>query len=262
MDIPALLRLAREAGDAILSVYDRGGAVETKADGSPLTEADRLSHDLIAEGLRRLFPDIPVISEEGKDVSYEERKSWERFWLVDPLDGTKEFLKHNGEFTVNIALIEGSQPVLGVIYAPALEELYYGDTRSGAFKQAGGDGQPERAIGVHPAGGEGALRVVGSRSHSAAEEKEFLSQFSVAETLAVGSSLKFCFVSEGKADLYYRHGHTWEWDTAAGHALARAAGAQVYGLTYNKENLLNDGFLVSAFPFDSAVHALPPGIEG
>ena len=252
LDTDALRALARRAGAAILEVYNRPDfGVETKEDNSPLTEADRRSHEVIDAGLRALTPDIPILSEEGRDIPYAERQQWQRFWLVDPLDGTKEFIKRNGEFTVNIALIDRGRPVLGVIYAPALDILYFGELGSEAWKQdAAGAVTPLRVR--QPAQGEGHA-VVKSRSHPSGELAAFLETIEVADSVPVGSSLKFCVVAEGRATLYPRFGPTMEWDTGAGQAIVEAAGGRVVTvedrnqpLPYNKENLLNGFFIVSA----------------
>ena len=244
-----VIDLAREAGDAILSVYNGPDFdVEAKADDSPLTAADRASHRVIETGLGRLTPEIPLLSEEGRDIPYDERRHWDRFWLVDPLDGTKEFIKRNGEFTVNIALIEGGRPVWGVIVAPALETIYVGVVGHGAWMQRGGGSRQPLQVRA-PASGQGHA-VVKSRSHPSGELAEFLETIQVEDSVPVGSSLKFCAVAEGRATLYPRFGPTMEWDTAAGQAIVEAAGGQVVlssdtrqPLRYNKESLLNPFFI-------------------
>lgn len=247
-DIDKVIRIARTAGAAIMAIYDGDHAVEFKQDNSPLTAADKASHDAIVAGLHECFPGVPVLSEEGRDVSYGVRGRWDRFWLVDPLDGTKEFIKRNGEFTVNIALIEGNAAVMGVVYVPVQDRLYCGIVGEGAFVQQGtGDTVPIR---VRPADHEAGLTVVMSRSHPSPELEDFLGAIKVADALPVGSSLKLCVVAEGKADLYPRLGPTMEWDTAAGQAVVEAAGGRVRTIAgtllhYNKENLLNPYFVVS-----------------
>lgn len=243
-----IVSLAERAGDEIMKVYSRDFSVEYKEDSSPLTEADKASHAVIEAGLAALDPSVPIISEEGAPIPWEKRKSYKRFWLVDPLDGTKEFIKRNGEFTVNIALIEGDTPVLGVIYVPVRGVLYYGEKGTGAFRQARG-GAPEKLERKLLEPGS-PVRAVVSRSHQSAEAEEFLKAYDVSGTVEAGSSLKFCLVAEDKADLYPRFGPTCEWDTAAGHAIAEAAGCSVTTLDagplrYNKENPLNPGFVVS-----------------
>lgn len=248
-DIHEICALAKEAGAAIMAVYDSPFAVEMKEDKSPLTAADRASHEVIEAGLLALHPEIPVLSEEGKGIPYEERAEWRRFWLVDPLDGTKEFIKRNGEFTVNIALIEEGVPVAGVVYLPARERLYWGVSGEGAWLEESGS----EAVRIHtrrlPAGA--GLTVVQSRSHPSPELDDYLKGINVAASVSVGSSLKFCVVAEGKADLYPRLGPTMEWDTAAGQAVVECAGGKVIDLanrrlTYNKQSLLNGYFVVSA----------------
>ena len=217
--------------------------VETKADHSPLTLADKASHEMIQKELNGLYPEIPLLSEEGETIPYSERKSWPVFWLVDPLDGTKEFIRRNGEFTVNIALIEQHRPVLGVMYAPALGVLYFAQKEKGAFKQFSWNSPVNIRVDPKPQNG---LVAVKSRSHASDEEEAFFNRYEISDSVSVGSALKFCMVAEGRAHVYYRHGPTWEWDTAAGHVIAECAGASVYHLEYNKENLLNSSFLVSS----------------
>lgn len=230
-----------------MEIYNGEITVEIKDDKSPLTAADKASHAVIVAGLQELTPDIPVLSEEGKDIPYEVRRNWRRFWLVDPLDGTKEFIKRNGEFTVNIALIEGQESVLGVVYVPAQDKMFWGGRGQGAWCR---EGQGEAvAIQVRKADPEKGLTVVMSRSHPSPELEEYLKDIKVADALPVGSSLKLCAVAEGRADLYPRLGPTMEWDTAAGHAVVEGAGGTVktpegMPLLYNKENLLNPFFIV------------------
>jgi len=239
--------IAKDAGAAIMEFYNGDFEIELKGDDSPLTCADKASHKVIVAVLQKHFPDIPILSEEGKDISYDERKNWQRFWLVDPLDGTKEFIKRNGEFTVNIALIENQAPVAGVVYVPAQDKLYWGCKQEGAWTKMGAE--PQRKISVKKPDLEKGLTVVMSRSHPSPELEEYLKEIRVAEALPVGSSLKLCTVAEGRADLYPRLGPTMEWDTAAGHAVVVAAGGSVKTsdgevLSYNKKNLLNPYFIV------------------
>ncbi|SEP07063.1 3'(2'),5'-bisphosphate nucleotidase CysQ [Aquisalimonas asiatica] len=250
-DFETVVAIARRAGDAILAVYNGPDFdVETKDDDSPLTAADRAAHAIIDRELRALTPEIPVLSEEGADVPAAKRQQWPRFWLVDPLDGTKEFIKRNGEFTVNIALVEGGRPVWGVIHAPALDTTYGGGVGSGAWKQTGADGAREPLAVRTPDDGHA---VVKSRSHPSGELAAFLERITVADEVPVGSSLKFCVVAEGRATLYPRFGPTMEWDTGAGQAIVEAAGGRVVmaedettPLTYNKDDLRNGFFIVSA----------------
>jgi 3'(2'), 5'-bisphosphate nucleotidase len=245
-----VIEIARRAGAAILEVYESGDvAVANKADTSPLTQADLRSHQTIVDGLHALTPELPVLSEESATLDFSERAHWSRYWLVDPLDGTREFLSRNGEFTVNIALIDGHDPVLGVVYAPARQLLYYGIPGSGAFR-AHAD-EPASAIVVkrHAAS---PIRIVGSRSHRGNSLDSLLAHLGSHQLIAVGSSLKLCMVAEGSADLYPRLGATSEWDTAAAHAVVLAAGGYVTSttgapLTYNsRPELLNPHFLVYA----------------
>lgn len=249
IEIKHILEIAKLAGKEILQIYNDESlfnVVDFKADNSPLTLADKKSHEVIARNIDDLYPHIPLLSEEGKDIPYDIRKYWSEFWLVDPLDGTKEFIKRNGEFTVNIALIEEGYPVLGVIYAPVLDTFYYAVTNEGSFKINGGQRTHLKVTNKK----KEALTAVRSRSHASVEEEEIFKKYKVTEFTSVGSSLKFCMVAEGKADIYYRHGPTMEWDTGAGQAIVENAGFQVMNMktgerfSYNKESLLNPGFLV------------------
>lgn len=250
IDYQTVCAIAKQAGAEIMKIYgEEDFSVELKDDQSPMTAADKASHEVIERELTKHFPDIPILSEEGADISYEQRKNWQRFWLVDPLDGTKEFIKRNGEFTVNIALIENQHPVFGVVYVPAQDKLYWGDTENGAWVQEG-QSAPYQINVIEPDHNQG-LTVVMSRSHPSPELEAYLKDIKVKEALPVGSSLKLCVVAEGKADLYPRLGPTMEWDTAAGHAVVVAAGGFVKTqedepLIYNKENLLNSFFVVSS----------------
>ncbi|MBM0104211.1 3'(2'),5'-bisphosphate nucleotidase CysQ [Steroidobacter sp. S1-65] len=245
--LTAAVKLAHRAGDAILSVYSEQFDVTHKTDRSPLTVADLRSHDIISRGLRDLTPDVPVLSEEASDISYEQRRQWSRYWLVDPLDGTKEFVSRNGEFTVNIALIENHAPVLGVVHVPVTNTTYTGAVGLGAFRQINGE-RPEAIRVQAPAASP--LRIVGSRSHRGDSLDKYLPTLAPYELIAVGSSLKFCLVAEGSADFYPRFGPTSEWDTAAAQAVVEAAGGAVVKTTgeplrYNtKPDLLNPHFLV------------------
>lgn len=242
-----LVALARQAGDAILEVYATDFDVQAKDDDSPLTQADMASHRVIDAGLRALTPDIPVISEESGLPDFAERSQWSRYWLIDPLDGTKEFVKRNGEFTVNIALIENHRPVLGIVHVPVQNKTYTGCEGAGStVSVADGDPQP---IQVAPASGR-PVRVVGSRSHRGASLDAYLEALGEFEMLPMGSSLKFCVVAEGEADIYPRLGPTSEWDTAAAQAVVEQAGGAVVELdgtplAYNaKADILNPFFLV------------------
>ncbi len=251
--IERLIETAKKAGDRIMDFYSAPIEVELKADNSPLTLADSAAHQIILQDLKRFFPELPVISEEQKNLDYEIRKNWDRTWMVDPLDGTKEFIRKNGEFTVNIALIEDGRPVFGIVYLPAKKQLYYGMEGKGAFYRTG---DAEHKINVNPPEKGGKLILAGSRSHQSPEIEKFIERqkknFSEVELLPAGSALKFCLVAEGNVHAYPRLGPTMEWDTAAGHAIVNAAGGWVLNfetgeeLTYNKDNLLNPGFIATA----------------
>ena len=245
-----IVQISRTAGAAIMEIYRREDFGETsKADNSPLTLADLAAHKSIVAALSKLAPAYPILSEEDANIPYAERSKWTCYWLVDPLDGTKEFLKRNGEFTVNIALIENGIPVLGVVYAPVLDVCYSAARGSGAFVQrAASPAQAIKAI-VHTAGA--AIKVVASRSHSDERTTALLKKLGDHECISMGSSLKLCLVAEAAAHFYPRLGPTMEWDTAAADAVVREAGGMVcdmaeHELRYNKEDLHNPEFLVLA----------------
>lgn len=240
--VGAVVEVARRAGAAILDVYASGESfVRAKPDDSPLTVADLRAHELIASALARIAPGVPVLSEEGAEVPWTRRRGWRRHWLVDPLDGTREFLSRNGEFTVNIALIEDTRPIFGVVHVPVRARSYWGMPGRGAWV----DGTP---IHVRPVPAS-PLRIVGSRSHRGDTLDAFLARIGAHEFVPCGSSLKFCVVAEGAADLYPRLGPTNEWDTAAGHAVLEGAGGSVSTLdgaplAYNERpGLLNPSFI-------------------
>jgi len=244
----AVAEITREAGAGILEVYESGDfEVLKKSDDSPLTRADTLSHNLIVSRLAKLTPEIPVISEEGAGIDYGQRRDWSRFYLVDPLDGTKSFINRNAEFTVNIALLENGIPVLGAIYAPVAGDFYFSCKGEGAYKVTGTD-EPEKITVASPKE-PGDLIAVISKSHRTSEQDAFMESGLVSEFIPSGSSLKFCLVAEGRADIYPRFGPLWEWDTAAGHAILREAGGRVVDLsgsheiTYNKKDLLHKGLI-------------------
>lgn len=253
INIEEINRIAREAGKAVLEVYGTEFSVDVKEDKSPLTEADRCSNAVIVSSLEKQYPEIPIISEETRAVTYPERKDWEYFWLVDPLDGTKEFIKRNGEFTVNIALVRGRTPVMGVVFQPVGDHLYYAVEGQGAWKSSGGAAAQRLSGGAHFSV-KSQVTVVASRSHLTDEVRQFVSDLEAqgkkVEFISAGSSLKLCLVAEGTADVYPRLGPTMEWDTAAAHAVAIESGRRVleHGtnreLLYNKENLLNPFFIV------------------
>lgn len=245
--LETVTRLAREAGSATMEYYDGAvpAGVRQKADSSPVTLADEAAHDILVEGLLELEPDTPVISEEGEAPGFEGRRMWRRFWLVDPLDGTKEFIKRRAEFTVNVALIEDGEPVLGVVLAPALDLLYWAVKGMGSWRQEKG-GPPERIYSSPPLPGE-PLTVVESLSHPAPELEEYLRNLPVARRVKAGSSLKFCWVADGRADIYPRLGPTMEWDVAAGDCIYRQSGRdgeRSSPLTYNKPELRNPSFVI------------------
>jgi 3'(2'), 5'-bisphosphate nucleotidase len=243
----AVTGLTREAGCATMKYYD--GTVEAgvreKEDRSPVTLADEVAHGILVEGLRRIDPATPVLSEEAEAVSFEIRRGWRRFWLVDPLDGTKEFIKRRAEFTVNVALIEDGEPVLGVVMAPALDLLYWAVKGGGAWREGNG-GSAERIYSSAPAAGT-PLTVVESLSHPSPELEEYLQAIPVGRRVKAGSSLKFCWVAEGRADIYPRLGPTMEWDVAAGDCIYRQSGRKgerPSPLTYNKPDLRNTSFVI------------------
>jgi len=246
-----LLPLVARAGEEIMRVYASSFEVEQKDDDSPLTQADLASHRTLLAGLRALTPDVPVISEESSPPSYEVRRSWPRYWLVDPLDGTKEFVSRNGEFTVNVALIEGGRPVLGVVGVPALNRTFVGSVpeRHAECRSSAGVAR----LHTRPLEPERPLVVVASRSHGGDRLEAFIAalreRFAVVERTPMGSSLKLCILAEGRADLYPRLGPTSEWDIAAAQAVLEAAGGAVWTfdrrpLGYNeKESFLNPEFV-------------------
>ena len=248
----AAAAIAREAAQRIMEVYATDFEVRNKTDRSPLTRADMASHEVICSGLAGLTPDIPVLSEEAAHFPYSTRKTWDQYWLVDPLDGTREFIKRNGEFTVNIALIRDNYPVLGIIYIPVNDVCYYAANNEGAYKRR--KGEPDLRLRTKTSRAD-SLVVAGSRSHGNIRQQEFFKKMGDGvETIAIGSSQKFCLVAEGTADIYARFGPTSEWDTAAGQCIVEEAGGRVTDtgfsrLRYNaKDSLLNPDFLVFADP--------------
>ena len=260
--IEDLKNISLEAGRAILDVYNSDDfQVQDKDDKSPLTAADLASHNVIVKGLEtlnsKLGEDIPVLSEESAKQGYYIRKVWKRFWLVDPLDGTKEFIKRNGEFTVNIALIEEQNPVLGFVYVPVKDELYYGIVPGKtAVKLESSGTDKSKAVELKPEASEALVRIVASKSHLNDDTKKVIdavtAKYPENSFLSAGSSLKLCLVAEGKADFYPRYAPTMEWDTAAADAVCRSAGCEVMdaglhkALIYNKENQLNPYFYVTS----------------
>jgi len=248
INIDDIIAIAQKAGNVIMEIYTKDFTVEYKDDKSPLTEADTKANAVIVEGLSALAVSFPILSEEGKTIPYDERKNWEYFWMVDPLDGTKEFIKKNGEFTVNIALIHKNTPILGVVYAPALGEMYWSKQGEGAFKNKvrlplKTNNAPEKSV-----------TVVASKSHLSDETVNFIDNVKASSESLIfvskGSSLKLCMVAEGSADIYPRLAPTMEWDTAAADAIVQGAGKTVYqyqsniAVKYNKKELLNPWFVV------------------
>lgn len=269
VSINSILTISYKAGQEIIEVYHSEFAVENKEDKSPLTLADKKSHEMIESELKKQYPDIPILSEEGKSIPYEERAKWEYFWLVDPLDGTKEFVKRNGEFTVNIALIHNGYPVLGVIYAPILDTVYVAKQNVGSYKLTDvkehlnykKDEQLLNVANKLPNVRNNEKKsVVASRSHMSKETEEYIEKikntFGEIDITSAGSSLKLCLVAEGAADVYPRFAPTMEWDTGAGQAIVEQAGGSVLNtetnerLQYNKENLLNPWFIVKKQDFN------------
>lgn len=259
-NLETAIKASLQAGEEIMKVYNVSIEVEYKDDKSPLTQADKNANEVINSYLKQT--NIPVISEENKQIAYEDRKDWDTCWIVDPVDGTKEFIKRNGEFTVNIALVKNQRPVLGVIYVPAIKTIYFANVATKeAFKSELSSHNTSvnevrtKAVELQPKQEGNIIQVVGSRSHMSPETLEFMETLKdegkEVEVVSKGSSLKFCLVAEGNADVYPRFAPTMEWDTAAGQAICNAVGIQVIsqetnkGLLYNKENLLNPWFLVS-----------------
>ena len=250
--LPAVTGLAREAGEKILAIYDTEFAVEQKGDDSPLTAADLASHGALCAGLAALTPDLPVFSEEAADIPFATRSGWRRYWLIDPLDGTREFVKRNGEFTVNIALIDDHRPILGVVHIPVKGVTYFAARGQGAFRQH--TGRAAEVIRTRKPRA-GVLVLAGSRSHATERQNRFLEILgSATELRSIGSSLKFCLVAEGGVDLYPRFGPTSEWDTAAAHCIVQEAGGIVTDLEYRpleynrKESVINPDFLAIGDP--------------
>ena len=257
IDIQDIVKIAKDAGKAIMKIYNQEFDVEYKTDSSPLTIADKKANEIIVTALNQLSvnsfleKNIPIISEEGRSVPYDERKNWEYFWLIDPLDGTKEFVKKNGEFTINIALINKETPVLGVVYSPVLNVCYWAKRDEGAFKN--GEKLPLKTKEKRDV-----YKIVASRSHMSNETKDFIEAIDTDKEkviISIGSSLKICLVAEGEANIYPRLGPTMEWDTAAAHAIVNESDGLFnkyidngvrQQLVYNKKNLLNDWFVVKS----------------
>lgn len=254
IDIQKINSIAKKAGDRIMRIYQQDFKIEFKNDNSPLTKADIQSNEIIVNNLKSLYPDIPILSEENKEIPYKIRKNWEYFWLIDPLDGTKEFVKKNGEFTVNIALIYKSLPVLGVVYAPTLNLLYYAQKDRGAFKQE--KNKKPRRLPIYKHTNNDTLKVIVSKSHYNQQTKDFVNNLKnqykkTIEFIRIGSSLKLCLIAEGKADIYPRLAPTMEWDIAAGQAIVEESKGKIIkyktkeSIRYNKQNLLNPYFITT-----------------
>tara|TARA_Y100000588_G_C14279772_1_gene936347 strand:- start:10270 stop:11094 length:825 start_codon:yes stop_codon:yes gene_type:complete len=245
--IEEVVKLSRDAGESILAIYnDSNLDFNFKEDNTPLTSADIASNNVIVKGLKKITPELPILSEEGSDIPYSIRSKWDQYWLIDPLDGTKEFLKRNGEFTVNIALIKNGRPILGVIYVPVNNEIFYGYKDGGSFYEKGKNSAKKIEVANDY---QGPIRIVSSRSHTNKQLISFIKNIKNKKVLSIGSSLKFCLIASGKADIYPRFGPTSEWDTAAGDAIVKFAGGSIMTekkeeLIYNqKESLLNPNFI-------------------
>ena len=246
--ISSTVEITKEAGEAITEIYNSDFAYQLKKDLSPITAADKLSHNIITERLKTLTPEIPILSEENCDIPYKIRSQWTQYWLVDPLDGTKEFIKKNGEFTVNIALIENNNPIFGIIHIPVTNETYWGSQVNGSFYSNKNNDVERISVSDNH---QNPMRIVASRSHPSEMLNSLLEKLVDYEIIEVGSSIKFCHIASGQADCYPRFGPTSEWDTAAGEAIVRYAGCHVVttngnSIRYNlKENYLNPNFIVS-----------------
>lgn len=249
IDVQDIVMIAKEAGDAIMQIYKCDFKVRYKQDNSPLTLADKKANEIIERGLNKLLINFPILSEESKEITYKERKHWDYFWLVDPLDGTKEFIKKNDEFTVNIALIYKNTPVLGVVYVPALDVCYWAKQDEGAFKN-------NKKLPLKTERQKETYKIAASRSHISNETQAFINAIDInkqKELILIGSSLKICLVAEGEVDIYPRLGLTMEWDTGAAHAIIKESkmslmeyskNGDVQEFKYNKPSLLNNPFIV------------------
>ena len=246
--IIATIEIAKEAGEAISQIYNSDFDYQIKRDLSPITAADRLSHKIITKRLKILTPEIPILSEENCDIPFKVRAQWADYWLVDPLDGTKEFINNNGEFTVNIALIKNNAPILGIIHIPISHETYWGSKNKGSFYLNANDAEVNISVSNNQ---QNPIRIVASRSHPSDMLNDILEKIIDYEIIELGSSIKFCHIASGQADCYPRFGPTSEWDVAAGEAIVRSAGGNIVTLSgssmnYNtKEDYLNPNFIVS-----------------
>ena len=245
--IKKLIKISKNAGDAIMDIYESEFDVNFKSDQSPLTKADILSNKIICQSLKKITPDVPILSEESSTIPYHERSKWNQYWLIDPLDGTKEFIKKNGEFTTNIALIYKNRPIFGMIHVPVSNEIFWGSKEMGSYHINGSSLSNKKKISVSQKTNDN-LRIVSSRSHPSGDLKRLLDKLENFELVSIGSSLKFCLIAKGEADCYPRFGPTSEWDSAAGEAILEAAGGSVVKLNgetlkYNlKKDFINPSF--------------------
>ena len=257
IDLNDLIKIIYEAGSNVMKIYRSSDfEISYKHDTSPLTLADKVSNDIICNSLNELYPQIPILSEEGIETPFSERKKWESLWLVDPIDGTKEFIKKNGEFTLNIALIKKNKPVLGLVYAPCIDKLWYGNEQ-GSYLIFNGK---KSKIHVNRKNNNNEIDIVSSRSHSSPLIEKFLSQFKNYNIVNMGSSIKICLIADGGADIYPRLAPTMEWDTAAAHAILKYAGGTLTDLNtnkemiYNRKNLKNSNFVAnSSLVFNNSI---------
>ena len=250
-ELNKLIEISINAGRAIMDIYKTDFNFEKKSDQSPLTAADLCSHEIISDSLSKLSPKIPILSEESLDIPMSERSSWDEYWLIDPLDGTKEFINRNGEFTTNIALIKKNRPIFGIIHAPCLNQTYWGGESIGSYYLEGDLNSDIQKINTSPKSNQ-EIKIVCSRSHPSDDLKYILRMIGDHKKLSIGSSLKFCIIAKGEADCYLRLGPTSEWDTAAGEAIIRSSGGTVKAidgsnLKYNKsDSILNPSFIAAA----------------
>ena len=256
-----VLEIALTADKAVMAVYETDFSIEYKDDSSPLTRADMTAHKIITEALERLEPRFPILSEESNEIPWSTRKRWETFWLVDPLDGTKDFVNRSGEFTVNIALIDKGEPVLGVVTAPALNQAYMGVKGGGSFRQTKASRTVIQCSSLH-----NPPRVLASKNHLNQATRRFINRMGDCKMVQAGSSLKFCRIAEGAADIYPRMGPTSEWDTAAAHCVLEAAGGRIQTLagkrlTYGKQDVLNPPFIAFTFASEELIQESVNGFD-
>ena len=253
--IEKLIKISKNAGDAIMDIYESEFDVNFKSDQSPLTKADILSNKIICQSLKKITPDVPILSEESSSIPYRERSKWNQYWLIDPLDGTKEFIKKNGEFTTNIALIYKNRPIFGMIHVPVSNEIFWGSKEMGSYHINGSSLSNKKKISVSQKTNDN-LRIVSSRSHPSGDLKRLLDKLENFELVSIGSSLKFCLIAKGEANCYPRLGPTSEWDIAAGDAILSSAGGTVCDMRgnpilYNRnKSFLNPNFLASSDKID------------